>query len=191
MVFQPHDWYWTIGDAGVYSSKRNIYVPSDDPDFVAWQESNVEPITLANEAEVWYYVRDSLPAWLWNGEMCSQPALNQYHTYQLTNYSAMKRWETETKGIKVSGVPLRTDDRSKQMLGNARAKAKDDESFTTTWIGSDGKLYPVTSADMIKMADGVSDHVDACFDRYATLDGQIKSGQVTTLKQIDDAYAGI
>jgi hypothetical protein len=41
------------------------------------------------------------------------------------------------------------------------------------------------------MSDAVIAHVDACFDAYGTLDAQIKSGAVTTLQQIEDAYAGI
>jgi hypothetical protein len=61
----------------------------------------------------------------------------------------------------------------------------------TTWIGSDGKLYPVDAGGIMKMSDAVIAHVDTCFDAYATLDAQIKSGAVTTLQQIEDAYAGI
>jgi len=203
-AFDARDWYWQIVQdihetkaapaTSVYSSKRNIYVdPATDAEYLAWQEfhGGAVPNKATSESDIWYHVKDLKPAWLYDGTTFSQPAIDKYHPFQLSNYSAMKRWETETKGIKASGVPMKTDDRSKQMIGNARQAAVADSSFTTTWVGGDGKLYPVDANDLIKMGDAVVDHVDSCFDVFANLDPQIKSGAITTLKQIEDAYAGI
>ena len=44
---------------------------------------------------------------------------------------------------------------------------------------------------MLKMGDEVAAWVDKCFDKYAQTDADIKSGTLTTLKQIEDAYASI
>jgi hypothetical protein len=202
-AFDARDWYWQIVQdihemkaapaTSVYSSKRNIYVdPATDADYIAWRDATTcEPNKAHNESGIWYHVKDFKPAWLYDGATFSQPSIDKYHAFQLSQYSAMKRWETETKGIKASGVPMKTDDRSKQMIGNARQAAVADSSFTTTWVGSDGNLYPVNATDMIKMGDAVIGHVDACFDAFANLDPQIRRGAITTLKQIEDAYAGI
>jgi len=54
VIFDPRDWYWFVGGGGpnlddngehtgdesqAFSSKRNQYVPSDDPEFAAWRDA--------------------------------------------------------------------------------------------------------------------------------------------------------
>src|SRR5262245_28100275 len=111
-AFDPRDWYWQIVQdihetkaapaTSVYSSKRNIYVdPATDADYIAWRDATTcEPNKAQNESDVWYHVKNFKPAWLYDGATFSQPAIDKYHPFQLSQYSAMKRWETETKGIK-------------------------------------------------------------------------------------------
>ena len=204
-----YDWYWFIGGdiskrepasraapegSKLYSSKRNTYVPDTDPGYVDWIQTNRFAQWVSAESDIWVNLQTVLSEWLWNGETFSQPADGQYHQYQLQQYSALMRWQTETKGITTSApqkIPLRTDDRSKQMIGNAAAQARINSSFATSWVGADGKIYPVNATDMIKMGDEVAAWVDKCFDKYAQTDADIKSGTLTTLKQIEDAYASI
>jgi hypothetical protein len=43
--FKPLDWYWKAEDGRIYSSAKQALVPTDDPDFIAWQgdEPKAEP----------------------------------------------------------------------------------------------------------------------------------------------------
>ena len=58
----------------------------------------------------------------------------------LIAYAAAARWRKETGGITVFGIPVKTDDRSKQMVMGARIAADIDPDFTTPWIAADGSI---------------------------------------------------
>ena len=190
MPFRANDWYWQVGN-DVYASKRNTYVATTDAEFVTWRSVNGDPVKLATEIEIWYYMKEILPAWLWNGETFSQPAVGQYHQFQLQQYSAMKRWRTETGGIVSGSIPVKTDDRSKGMISMAKDAAANDAQFSRQWVGSDGNFYTVNHDQMLQMHVDVSKHAGDCFNTYTNLDAQIKSGTVTTLEKIDETYAGV
>jgi len=206
MAFIASDWYWWIGGdpttrkptdppppegAKLYSSKRNTYVPDTDPAYVQWVQTNRIAPHVAAESDIWINMQTVLAPWLWNGETFSQPTETTYTQAQLQQYSAGVRWKTETKDITSGGIPVKMDDRSKQMIGNAAAQARVNNNFSTSWVGADGKIYPIDATKMLKMADDVAAHIDACFDQYAQTDADIKSGAVSTLQQVEDAYSGI
>lgn len=107
----------------------------------------------------------------------------------LAAYAAQKRWERETGGISVAGVPVHTDDRSKVMVIGARIKAAADPSFTTEWKVSGGTFVTLDAATLISIADAVLAHVDACFAVEAGVLAEITAGTITTTGQIDAAFA--
>jgi Domain of unknown function (DUF4376) len=185
----PADAYWKVSDHGdaIYSSKRNIYVPASDPAAVAYGDV----ATVPNEAEIWEMVKPFKPEWLWNGETMSQPAEDQYTKDQLQNYNTKRRFETCDGGMVASGVPVRTDDRSRNFMQGARTMAEADPDFTTTWYGSDGQFYPIDAAKIIAITDAVGAHTNNCFTVYSQLSNDILTNSVTTLAQIDAAYEGL
>jgi hypothetical protein len=107
----------------------------------------------------------------------------------LVLYAKNVRWQKESGGINVGGVPIATDDRSKLMITGARIKADKKADWSTSWAGQDGETYQVTAPLMIAISDAVSDHVDRCFAVYATVKSAIEAGTITTNAQIDAAFA--
>jgi hypothetical protein len=105
----------------------------------------------------------------------------------LVAYAAQKRWEVETGGIMVAGVPVATDDRSKIMIIGARVKADADANFTTQWKLPSGDFLTIDAATLIAISDAVLAHVDACFAVEATVLAGIAAGTITTTANIDAA----
>lgn len=107
----------------------------------------------------------------------------------LAAYAAAARWQKETGGITVAGIPIATDDRSKQMLLGARVAADADPEFETAWVGDDGQIYDVNAAQIIAISNAVLAHVAACFATYATVKAGIDAETITATAQIDAAFA--
>lgn len=107
----------------------------------------------------------------------------------LAAYASDLRWQKESGGITISGVPIATDDRSKLMITGARVAADADPAWTTIWQGTDGTSYPLNAAAMIAISNAVSAHVAGCFASYATVKAAIDAGTMTTTAAIDAAFA--
>lgn len=107
----------------------------------------------------------------------------------LIAYAADARWRKEVGGIVVNGIPVATDDRSKQMIVGARIAAEADSSFTTPWVGSDGSINTLNAAQVIAISNAVLAHVAECFATFADLQSDITAGTITTREEIDAAFA--
>lgn len=107
----------------------------------------------------------------------------------LPAYAAKARYEKEIAGTLVAGIPIATDDRSKQMLLGARVAADADPEFSTQWVGADGSVYPLTGSQVIGISNAVLMHVAGCFSIYANVKAAIDAGTVTTTAEIDAAFA--
>lgn len=77
---------------------------------------------------------------------------------------ANRRWQAETGGMVFSGMRIDTDDRSKLLINGAAARAVRSADYVLRWKTADG-FVDLPSAQVLAMADAVSDHVQACFDR--------------------------
>lgn len=172
-------WFWRADDGRVYSSERAIIVDSNDPaylEFAAVQPPAPWPRDVAgNQTEA---VLAAALAPLGLG-------------FSLLHYAEQRRWEKETAGITVAGVPIATDDRSKQMVLGARVAAMADENFTTNWVAADGAIYQLDAATVTAISDAVLAHVRACFAVYATVRQEIATNTITTKAQVDAAFAAI
>lgn len=104
--------------------------------------------------------------------------------------AATKRWQVETGGILVGGIPVHTDDRSKLMITGARIKADADANFTTQWVTADGTIVPLAAAQIVAIADAVLAHVDACFAAFATLAAAINAAEDQTALDAVDINQG-
>jgi hypothetical protein len=79
------------------------------------------------------------------------------------------RWERETGGITVNGLPVYTDDRSKLLLNGARSRGQG-----ARWKTTAGFVH-LTAEEVEALAQAVAAHVQACFDREAELTEQIEA----------------
>jgi hypothetical protein len=193
-TFNRYDWYWYVaGDTSqAYASKRNIYVdPTTDTAFLAWKAMNGDATPILNEADVWYYIKDFQPAWLFNGTTCVQPAVGAYTKAQLIAYAELDRYNYNTGGMTASGVPIATDDHGKVNLNDANVNATNNSSFTTNWVGTDGNTYLVNATTIHAMAHAMAIHTDNCFTTYNTVVTNINAGTTTTLAEIDTAFKAI
>jgi hypothetical protein len=191
MVFNPTNWFWFIGDdTKVYASARNIYVDPSDQAYVAWSEGN-HTTTLQDEAEAWYYMKAVLPNWMFDGTTFVQPGEGAYTPTQLKNYSGVVEDVAANSGMVAAGIPIGTDPATKRKVADARTAAEADPDYTSTIVGSDGNLYPVNSTKLIEMSDAVIAYGTVLNDTYATLHTDIDAGTVTTLEQINAAFAGV
>jgi hypothetical protein len=189
-MFNARDWYWLVGDdATVYASGRNIYVDPADQGFADWSAGQ-SVRTVPNEAELWPYMKDVLPVWMFDGTTFSQPAEGTYTHTQLKSYSGVVEDVAANSGMVAAGIPIGTDPATKRKLADARTAAEADPAFTSTVVGSDGNLYPVDAAKIIEMSDAMISFGTVLNDTYATLHADIEAGTVTTLEEIDAAFAG-
>ena len=195
-MFNPKDWYWTVGGSStqVYSSVRNIYVPVADAGYVAWQASNGAAPNVPTEDDIWYYVQDFQPWWLWDAVagLVAQPTLTTYTKTQLRQYNSDIRTRKVAGGMIAAGIPVLTDDVSRGFINDARTHAVDNANYTTVWYGSDGNFYPVDAATIIAMSDAVTQHTNQCYTIFSSTDNTIvTTTTITMISQIDALYTGV
>lgn len=188
-----NDCYWTVGGSPsqVYSSRRNIYVPLSDADFRAYLDAGNVPAPIRSEAEIWPYVADFLPAWLFDGNAFAQPAIGVYLPAQLLAYSASVRYAHEVAGTTVNGMAVATDRESQAMINGAYNMASRNASFSTMWKSVAGAFVPLDADTIVAVAIAVGAHVAACFAKEAFVAGEIASGNIKTPDAIDAAFAGV
>ena len=100
------------------------------------------------------------------------------------------RWQQETRGIVIAGVPVATDDRSKTLILGKRAQAQADPAMIFRWKAASGEWVDLTGAQIIAVADAVADHVQACFDREGELHDAIDAAETAEAVLTVDIAAG-
>lgn len=95
---------------------------------------------------------------------------------------AARRYDAEVAGTLVGGMPIATDDRSKLLINGAALRANRSSDYVLRWKTSDG-FVDLSAAQVLAVADAVSEHVQACFDREdallaAVADGTIEAGML-------------
>src|SRR5262245_50053894 len=192
--FDINNWFWFVGgdETRAYSSKRNIYVdPASDADYLAWKlATNMNAVPIPNETELWYYMSRVLPPWIYAGGRNTfvQPAEGAYTKMQLKGYAHKVQDDTSGAGITAEGVPLATDFANRQRIDTGRTAAEVDNQYATTVLGTDGKLYPVDSGQIIAISDATLAFVTDINDTYALVHADIDAGAITSLEQIDSAF---
>lgn len=173
--FDIADWFWKVGSdqSIVWSSAAAGFVPTNESEYLQFIEDGNAPTPIATPGELQAIFADRYPAG------------------SLWTYAAAKRFEKEVGGLTVAGVPVSTDDRSKLMIMGARLAAEANAGFTTDWVGADGEVHQLSAADMIAISDAVLAHVAQCFSTYAGVKSQIDANAITTIAQIDAAFAAV
>lgn len=177
MNYDIHDWYWLADDGRVYGTKNQQIVSVTDSDYSEWLEKGLSPTSWPRDLDG-NQTDDEL-----------QTVLDPYQVYfvNLTNYAANRRWQKEQGGITVAGLPIATDDRSKQMILGARIAADANPDFTTPWaVGPN--VYELSAQQIIGISNAVLAHVASCFASYGAIITGLDDGSITTKEQIDAAF---
>lgn len=106
----------------------------------------------------------------------------------LQEYAAAKRWEKETAGIEVNGAFIDTSRESQSMITGAYNYAQANPSKPVSFKSASGWVK-LSAAEVTAIALAVGDHVQALFDLESVIADQIEAGIVTTVEQIDAAFA--
>jgi hypothetical protein len=129
MAFNPYNWYWLADDGRIFSSLQQAQVPNTDQGYVDFCQ--------VNQPTPWPYDDQGAQT-----DASLQAALDPHQTIFANNmyYAAYQRWVTESGGLTITGVasapagmPIKTDDRSLNLVGLAASAALGDAAFTTTW----------------------------------------------------------
>lgn len=91
---------------------------------------------------------------------------------------ATRRWLAETSGTTFGGMPIDTDDRSKLLINGAALRADRSADYVLRWKTSAG-FVDLSAAQVLAIADAVSEHVQLCFDREDALLGFVADGSIT------------
>lgn len=87
---------------------------------------------------------------------------------QLVARIAARRWQAETGGTVIEGLPLPTDRESQALITGATVQAMIDPSYTLNFKTAAG-FVTLTAQQVIGIASAVRRHVQASFDRESAL----------------------
>ena len=99
---------------------------------------------------------------------------------------ADRRWLAETSGTTFGGMPIDTDDRSKLLINGAALRADRSADYVLRWKTSQG-FVDLTAAQVLAVADAVSEHVQLCFDREDALLVAVADGSITA-EMLEDGW---
>lgn len=91
---------------------------------------------------------------------------------------AARRYEAETSGTAVEGMPVNTERDSQALLTGAALQAMLDPAYTVRWK-TEGGFVDLDAQQIIGLASAVRAHVQACFDREAELVAAVEDGSYT------------
>lgn len=103
---------------------------------------------------------------------------------------ADRRWEAETGGIVLGGVPIKTDRESTAKITAAYVQASANPSFTVRWKVDTGVFVTLDAATIIAIGDAVTAHVQACFDNEDVLTTAIRAAEDLVALDAIDIEAG-
>lgn len=189
--------YWIIGGSttDVYSSASNTLVPVADTGYVAWSANNTaSPIASAVELAAVLQAHGSpLPAWLFNAnDTFIQPTPTTYTHGQLAAYAADARYRHASGGViiaSLSPVAFLTDPVSRNTIDSAHNYAMANPGHITDWKLSDGSFVKLTEAQLATVLQDVAGFVQSCFTCESNTSASINGGTITTLAQINAAFA--
>ena len=189
-MFDARNWYWIVGDDGaIYSSSRNCYVTPDDQAYLAWQQHGRSATPIGSQAELLYYVKDSLPEWLAGLPNFARPGPESYSAEQLIAYVADARYRAEIRGVVVASSRIATDRQSQAMINGAVAYlAAQSAGSTIRWKTAGGVWIDVDLQGVTAVAVAVGSHVQSMFAIEEDVVAAVKAGTTTTLEQIDAAF---
>ena len=91
---------------------------------------------------------------------------------------AARRFQAETGGVTVQGIPVNTERDSQALLTGAAFAASLDPAYQIKWKAATG-FVDLTAQQIIGVASAVRAFVQACFNREAELLGAVADGSIT------------
>ena len=123
-------------------------------------------------------VEESVPS-LVNGVWTQQWSVRSHTAEEIKPLIAARRYQEETKGTTVNGIPVDTDRKSQALITGAALAATIDPAYVCQWKTSDG-FITLDAAAIIGVATAVRNHVQGCFDREAELIEAVDAGTYTS-----------
>jgi hypothetical protein len=178
MMYDASNWYWCVGGdaSNVWSSKRAMSVPIDDAEYTAWLAAVGGPSPLATMQELYDLLAGQFPAG------------------SLQTYNPDARFSRASVGVIVtslSPVAFNTDVVSRNTINSTYTYLIAKGSGSVEWKMSDGSFVTLDGAQITTLMNSVAAFVQACFDCESNNQAAIGAGSLTTLQQIDDAFAAI
>lgn len=131
---------------------------------------------------------DVTQGWRWLGDHFAPPLPTPAPSKEdLLAYLANKRFTVETGGKAIAGIKVATDRDSQSLITSAYLRLQRGDATIINWKKPDGIFVQLGLPQMTMISKTVGDHVQACFDKEASLAGEIDSGTITTYQQIEDA----
>lgn len=90
---------------------------------------------------------------------------------------AKERYTHEIAGVVIIGVSVLTDRDTQSKLTAAAVRAQRDSSYSVDWKDAGGKFVNLSAKEIIVLADGVNDYVQACYSREAALLSKLADGK--------------
>lgn len=91
---------------------------------------------------------------------------------------AARRYQVETGGVTVEGIPVNTERDSQALMTGAAFAASLDPAYHIKWKAATG-FVDLTGEQVIGLASQVRAFVQACFNREAELLGFVADGSIT------------
>lgn len=91
---------------------------------------------------------------------------------------AARRFQAETGGVTVQGIPVNTERDSQSLLTGAAFAASFDPAYQIKWKAATG-FVDLTAQQIIGVASAVRAFVQACFNREAELLGAVADRSIT------------
>lgn len=82
---------------------------------------------------------------------------------------AAKRWEVETGGIVIGGMPVKTDEDTQRKIVGAYVQATRNPSMTVRWKVGPATFVTLDANTIIAIGDAVTAHIQAAFGRESEL----------------------
>jgi len=178
VAYTPEDWYWFIGadTTNVWSSKRcMMVVASTDQEYIDWSAVRGAP-TLGTMAEL------------------EEMMTTQFPPGTLKSYNPYARYNKASGGVvvtSISAAAFMSDPVSRNTLANADAFAKANPGHMTDWKLADGTFVTLSEAQLATALNDMAIFVQSCFTCESANLTDINGGTITTIAQIDAAYAAI
>ena len=174
--------FWLADDGRVYGSSTETITNTSDPNYVAWIANNVPTPWPRNTAG-----NQTDPA--------LQDVLTPYNLFvDLAAYAAYVRYNRASGGVKItslSAVPFLTDPTSRNTVNSAYQYAVANPAHITEWKMSDGTFIQLTNTQIATVNNDMTTFVQSCFACESTTLNGINGGTITTMAQVDAAFAAI
>jgi hypothetical protein len=173
------DWYWSVGgDAThVWSSARAMSVPVADQAYADWQAVGGHYTTpIASMTELYAVLAAQFPAG------------------SLPTYNADARFRRRNSGIIITSLSPATfmsDEASVNDINSSYNYGQANPAATFQWKMADGSFTALDATKITKLHNDALNYVQSCFVCESTNLAAITGGTITTLAQIDAAFAAI